>query len=239
MNSFRTLILFAALLCAHTAGYAQTEAPPHVVSVGATELRLPVPAGFVEAARAMPKVRQLGETMTPPGNRLLAFFVKASGPDAGASDPASLLHRYMMVQTLRSAERTVLSKRGIEEVKAELRAQYKTVYAQLQPKIQSDLDAASQKVGAQAGRPELSVKVGEFVPLDIFDERPQSISFAALTKVTAKTALATQEVPLVIAMTTLVLDGKLLYFYAYSVYDGAADLAWVRSATTEWLAALP
>jgi hypothetical protein len=49
----------------------------------------------------------------------------------------------------------------------------------------------------------------------------------------------TREVPLVVAMTTLTVRGKLLYFYAYSVYDGPDDVAWARTATAEWLSSLP
>lgn len=239
MPLFRTLCAALSLLCFLPAAPAQTTAPAFKAMVGLAEVQIPSPAGFSEASATAPALRQLGETNTPPSNRLLAFFVADADLKLVASNERPSLSRYFMVQTLRSTERDVISTQGMREVKDLLRTQYKSVLSQAQPQIESHLAAVSQKLGAQAGRPELNIKVGEILPLEVFDERTYSISFAALSKVTLTTDAVTREVPLVVAMTTLTVRGKLVYFYAYSVYDVPDDVAWARTATTEWLSSLP
>jgi hypothetical protein len=238
MPSLRTLFVVLSLLCLLPAAFAQSAVPAFQAMVGPAEVQIPSPAGFNEASAMAPSLRQLGETNTPPSNRLLAFFVADADLKRVADNERPSLSRYFMVQTLRSTERDVISTQGMREVKDLLRTQYKSVLSKAQPQIESHLAAVSQKLGAQAGRPELNIKVGELLPLDIFDERTHSISFAALSKVTLTTDAVTREVPLVVAMTTLTVRGKLLYFYAYSVYDGPDDVAWARTATTEWLSSL-
>ena len=235
----RILLVLLTLLWAGPAAHAQAGAPVRRVMVGPVEVELPTPRGFVEAADLSPALRQYGETATPPGNRLLAFFVPTADTMAAMNNGSPGLRRYVMVQTLRQAERDVITAQGMSEVKEQLRTQYKSTIVAMQPQVDAFMATTSQKLGAQAGRPELSIKVGESIPLEIFDERATSISMAVLSKVNVSTAAVIREIPLVVAMTTMTIQGKLVYVFVYAVYDGPADLEWARAATLEWLSSLP
>src|SRR5687767_8310783 len=94
--AFRIAAFGAAFMAAAPALSAQTE-----VTVGGSPIRIPSPPGFHEVSELSPATRRLAETMTVPGNRLLAVFV--SEADLGrlmAGDPAKF-ERYMMVQAPR------------------------------------------------------------------------------------------------------------------------------------------
>jgi hypothetical protein len=230
----RPLSLLLAGLVAVGSAMAQTVP----VRVGPTDLALPVPAGYEEPSARVPRLRQLGETMTPAGNRLLAIFVATPDVDLAAAGRAPAMRRYFMAQTLRAGERDTLTAKGFDEVKGILRQQYKQLLAQVEPQIAQHMADASRKVGGEAGRPELKIRVGEILPLEVFDERAGSISLAALGKVTVDTEAVKREIPMAMALTTASVRGKVVYFYAYSVYDTADDLDWTRRVTRDWLEAL-
>ena len=232
-----TALLLSALMLFAPLAPAQTTVSRYAASVGGTEIALPIPPGFDEAGARAPGVRQLGSNFTPASNRLLAMFVSEADLRAAESSRPPALRRYFLVQTLRSAEAQTITADSFAPVKRVLRTQFDAVLASARPQINAEAASASSKTGEQIGRPDLSVKIGEIVPLGIFDERPSSISVALMTKVAIKTGSIDQEVPLAMALTTLVLNSRVVYFYAYSYYESDADLDWIRSATGDWLAA--
>ena len=66
-------------------------------------------------------------------------------------------------------------------------------------------------------------------------QRQQYQSLLAATKYRLQAGEKVSEVPMAMGITTAVFKGKLVYFYAYSVYQSPADFEWVRSATRTWL----
>lgn len=58
---------------------------------------------------------------------------------------------------------------------------------------------------------------------------------ASATRFVVQSEGRSDEVPTSMAITTAVLKGKLLYFYAYAVYRDAQDLDWLRGVTRDWL----
>jgi len=240
MKRLLALALVSTIAAAHAQAPASATAASLSsvrTSIGPTEVVLPVPSGFSDPGDKVPKLRQFFEKLTPPTNRLLALFVSDADLRTLASGKESPMRRYFMVQTYRAAERDTLTVKGFAEVKDTLRAQYKTMLKSAKPQIDSLIADASRDLAKQAGRPDMTLKVGEMLPLEIFSETQDSISLSALSKVRFETASVTREIPLVMAMTTLTLRGKIAYFYVYSVYDSAADIEWTRQQTRSWLAA--
>jgi hypothetical protein len=234
----RRVLVALALMLVQAVVQAQSDAAPHRVTVGPAEVLLPLPVGFAEASTDAPALWRTGELLTPPSNRLLAFFVSAGDLQRVVAGQAPDMRRYFMVQTFRAAERDTFTDKGFAEIKDVLRSQYKTALQQVPLQTKEHLDAASRQLGKQAGRPELTLKVGEMLPLEVFDERATSLSIAALSKVVINTDAVVREIPLAMAMTTLAARGKIVYFYAYSVYDSPQDIAWCRQVTLDWLAEL-
>ena len=232
----RCLILLLAtwaLACGVPLAYAQADTL--ATPIERTLVQLPVPAGFADPSRELPQIRQLGERMTPASNRLLAIFMSQADINSALAGLQPAMARYFMAQTLRQTESSQISEAEFAQVKTLLRQQYQSLLAELGPKVQGELDRAAREIGRDAGLESLALKAGELKGLEVFDERPASISLLAATKYRVQAGENVSEVPMAMGITTAVIKGKLVYFYAYSVYQSPADLDWVRSATRTWL----
>lgn len=203
--------------------------------VGLALVEMPVPEGFADGLRGLPPMRQLAERMTPPSNRLLALFVSEADRQRLDAGQSPVLERYFMAQTLRQAENETLGLADFGNVREMLRTQYQTMFKSLAPAFQQMLDQAAGSLQRAAGLDTLSLKIGEMQGLEIFDDRPSSISLLAVTKYAVQANGRTEEIPMAIGITTAVLKRKLVYFYAYSTYRAPADLDFVRKSTLAWL----
>ena len=237
----RTLTLLLTCWALWAWAPAQALAQPQVqwgtvsAPIDRTLVQLPIPAGFADPTRALPQMRQLGERMTPATNRLLAIFMAQADIDSAVAGQPPAMSRYFMAQTLRQTESSQISEGEFGQVKTMLRQQYQSLLKQIGPKVQSELDRAAREIGRDAGQESLSLKTGELKGLEVFDERAGSISLLAATQYQVQVGDRVDEVPMAMGITTAVIKGKLVYFYAYSIYRGAADLEWVRSVTRDWL----
>ena len=232
----RTLMLLLA--CCTLAAWAapvQAQADTVPTPIERTLLQLPVPAGFADPSRALPQMRQLGERMTPASNRLLAIFMSQADIDSALAGVQPAMARYFMAQTLRQTESSQISTSEFDQVKTLLRQQYQTLLNEMGPKVQGELDRAAREIGRDAGQDTLVLKAGELKGLEVFDERAGSISLLAATRYKVQVGERSEEIPMAMGITTAVIKGKLVYFYAYSVFRSSADLEWVRSVTREWL----
>ena len=214
---------------------AWADEPAAQVTVGITRIELPVPEGFVEPTRALPQTRTLGERLTPPANRLLAFFLHRDDVQRMQTGQPPLMQRYFMAQTLRQAEDMLIAQDQFDQVRATLRDQYRSLLSQVGPQVQGQLDATARDMGREAGVESLSLKIGELKGLEVFDDRPGSISLLAATRYVVELEGSKKEIPMAMSITTAIFKGRLVYFYAYAVYQSAADLDWLRTVTRDWL----
>ena len=231
----RTLTLLLTCCTLWACMPAQAQVGTVQAPIERTLVQLPVPAGFADPSRALPQMRQLGERMTPATNRLLAIFMSQADIDSALAGQQPAMSRYFMAQTLRQTESSQISEGEFDQVKTMLRQQYQSLLSQIGPKVQDELNRAAREIGRDVGQESLSLKAGELKGLEVFDERAASISLLAATKYQVQVGERVEEVPMAMGITTAVIKGKLVYFYAYSVFRSAADLEWVRSATREWL----
>ncbi|MDQ6684256.1 MAG: hypothetical protein M3Z16_03945 [Pseudomonadota bacterium] len=103
------------------------------------------------------------------------------------------------------------------------------------PSVQAQMSSAAKSIGDKAGVADMSLRVGELRMGEIFDETPTSISLLAMTKYSVVAGGKQMELPMTMAMTTMLLHGKIVYFYACSVLKSPADTEWVRAQTKAWV----
>jgi hypothetical protein len=236
MSRLLNFLLAASLaVCLAVWAPARAAEPGVQAPIGLKLLDLPLPAGFADATRDLPQMRTIGERMTPPSNRLLAVYMSQEDHQRAKGGQAPAMQRYFMVQTLRQAESATVSPAEFAELKSVLRQQYKGLVEQAGKQVQGLLDSAAREIGRDGGVESLSLKAGEMKGLEVFEERSNSISLLAATRFVVQAEGRSQEVPMSMAITTAVLKGKLLYFYAYAVYRDVQDLDWLRSVTRDWL----
>jgi hypothetical protein len=230
------LQLFATILVSLiTLSYGYAEAPLYVINVGGVNLSLPTPPDFTEPSTLAPTVRNLGETFTPAGNRLLAIFVSNNDAQLAKAGKEMEMTRYFMVQTLRQTENKPVSKSDFEKIKTILKTQQQNLLAKAKKEITPAINNATKNLSQDTGDPTLSLKLGEVLPLEVIQEENDAFTLIMLTKNAVTKRGVITEMPMIGASTTLLSKGKLVYFYAFSQYRSKDDKEWARKATINWI----
>ena len=194
----RWFTLLALVLPLWPLGLATAQTVP--ATVGLTLIELPSPEGFVDGLRDLPAVRQMGERMPPPTNRLLALFMSAEDRQRLEQGQPPQMQRYFMAQTLRQTEASNIPVDEFAQVRTLLRDQYKSLLTSLAPDIQNQFNRVAGEVGRDAGIDTLQLKIGALQGLEIFDDRAAAISLLAITKYAVQVGETTEEIPMAMAM---------------------------------------
>lgn len=203
--------------------------------IGKEEISLPTIENYSDPSVLLPQMKTLGETMTPASNRLLAIFINDDNIADGISGKAPKLERYFMIQTLRSHENDTLSPELFAEILGLIKNNYQSIFSKAASNIQSELDIASKKMSAQLGGKDIEIKIGEVKLIEVFDERTESISALAMTKMSGIIDGVAKEIPLALSISTNKIKGKIVYFAAYSVYKNDQDFDWIKQQTSAWV----
>lgn len=235
LRSFSFLVVVALQVIGHPIA---TAASPSTATVGGISIILPPPEGFNEPARKFHDLWALMETLTAPGNRLLAVFVSDRDLAREVSGKPAMMNRYFMVQTLRKLESTNISTNEFAKLKNMFKEQQQDLLERHRAVTQRNFDSASKELGRKLQDPTLSLKIGESVPLGIFSEDSSSISSAFITKYSVVTDGKADDVLTAGGMTIVLIKGRIVYLFAYSTYKSSGDAEWVRDATRRWLTAI-
>ncbi|MEY4561589.1 MAG: hypothetical protein RLZZ618_866 [Pseudomonadota bacterium] len=98
---------------------APAHAAPHVANIGATDIVLPLPPGFVEASAVSPDTWAKAEKAAPADSRLIGVFIEEGQPVAGRS-----MQRYFLLHTTRSLEGTAVTADEFGQVKPTIRKKF-------------------------------------------------------------------------------------------------------------------
>jgi hypothetical protein len=203
-------------------------------NIGGVPIKLPVPASFVDVASVAPAIQQLGVTLTPPGNRLLAMFATAADAKRSNAGKPPALDRYFLVQTMRQAEGAIASAAEFNSVREALRGQLKELLDKNRAGVQQGLDKIAADVGKKTNDGKLSFKMGEIQARGMYIDQDNAIGMLTLVKFNMIKDGKPSEVPMAIGTTVVHLKGKALFFYAYAKYHSAADEEWIRSVSKDW-----
>lgn len=206
-----------------------------VSQIATISVFIPNPSGFADPSATAPALQALGEKTTLSANRLLAMFVTESDIKKSRSGEWQNLQRHFLVQTPRRDETKTYTASDFTKFKSMAKKQYADVAKKAQITYQSDMDSTSMAVAKSNRMPDLSIKIGETRVQEIFDERPESLSMLIFTKYAINNGGKTEELPMAIGLTTLIIKGKMVFFYAYSKYKSLEDFDWVKTQTKSWL----
>ena len=73
------------------------------------------------------------------------------------------------------------------------------------------------------------LQVSEVIDEEIF------VALVAKTFVKVMVSGEAREVPMVLGLTTTMIEGKIVYFFSYSRLDSDEDLNWTKTKNLEWL----
>jgi hypothetical protein len=199
--------------------------------VGDQALKLPIPPGYTEPSSDIPGFRQMGERLTAKTNRLMAFYVSLPDFRKAAVGGEPEMRQYFMVQTLRSMESTRFDPTMLEVTKTMLKSQASSIFKTAEAESQATLDSYAKSIGDGQGK----IKLGEVTSLGVFDERPESMTLLGLSKLQVVREGAQTEITILFATNFLRLKDRVVYFYAYTRYNGKDDIEWAAESSKAWV----
>ncbi|PYL05785.1 MAG: hypothetical protein DME33_15370, partial [Verrucomicrobia bacterium] len=220
------LILIATFVFAFQLEGADTA----IVSVGGTSIVLPIPEGFFRYDGKSTKVDRLHQGLLPASNRMLAEFCSEESLAEVLLDRFPKIERRFNAQAERSLETLSVTPELFNEIKPELRKSmavsesYRDVIKELERNTAS-------AVATQFNLP-MTMKVGEMIPLGIFDETDESVCFSVLGKVHVPTL--PDDYVSITAGCILRVRGRVFYLFSSSPYHDKSDIAWARRSLQNW-----
>ena len=194
-------------------------AAPFAVQVGETRIGLDAPPGFADTGfTGSPRLQELAESITSPSNRILLFAISDGDLRKFTLGDPPEFRRYMILVTPRELER--------ERVDAERFAQLVAAgLAEVAERATPGAALADYIERQPAGRMAL---LGEL--------RRDADAVSVLLGARGAPASRSQKPPYVVSSSTyLRIRGKALHLGVFSVYEGPADLDWLRAITARWI----
>jgi hypothetical protein len=193
------------------------------VQLSDVRLGLDTPPGFSDAMpTGSPRLHELAEALTPASNRILMFAIPDGDLRRFMTGDAPELRRYMLVTTPKSLEHERLSPGTFKTSAGES-------FRALGKPLPADTDLAKHLASMAVGQASLVAEL-----------RKDADAFSALIATrlpstggvlgyfaTANYIFTTRSVMLV--------RGKSLDLSVYTVYEGPADVEWIRTTTVRWI----
>ena len=220
------------ILLAATSSAADTK--KIIVNIGGVLFDVKSPAGFHEISAISPETRRMAETMTPPTNRLLGVFVSESDLKRVKKGDFPELTRYMLLQTFRQMENRIMSGPDFYQAASGIKKQQNTLQDSVKDKVGNLLDGATDKLSKEYDI-SMKMKMGEQIPLGIFNDQPKSFGFANLVKYQLEAEGVKSEHVVAGGTSMLLHKGKILFVYVYSTYKSKKDIEWVKATSIKWL----
>ncbi len=195
-------------------------AAPFAVQVGDVRMALDAPPGFSDSQfTGSPRLTDIAESLTTASNRILLFALEDEDLKRFMVGDPITLRRSVLAVTSRAMQEESLSLGGFRAYAAASLPQGATVpSADLIKYLDSKPHGLANPIGALRSDPEVvSVLVGTRLPPEHADSPPRYM---------------------VSSRTLLLLRGKALDLSVLARYQSPADLDWVRSATSLWVAEL-
>jgi hypothetical protein len=212
--------ILAALLAAVSLNCA---AAPFTVRLGVEKIVLDAPPGFTDTTElASPRLQDLAETLTAASNRILVFAL--SDADVRRFTQGEMLDakRYMIAVTPKGLERERVSP------------------AQLAAYISDSV----QNLGKPVQAPDLvkyleTQPIGKASLITELRREPTAVSVLQATRLPPLPGKKFWEsdTPQYLAFTTTIflVHGKALQLAVYSLYEGQADVDWLKATTQRWI----
>jgi hypothetical protein len=212
--------ILAALLAAVSLNCA---AAPFTVRLGVEKIVLDAPPGFTDTTElASPRLQDLAETLTAASNRILVFAL--SDADVRRFTQGEMLDakRYMIAVTPKGLERERVSP------------------AQLAAYISDSV----QNLGKPVQAPDLvkyleTQPIGKASLITELRREPTAVSVLQATRLPPLPGKKFWEsdTPQYLAFTTTIflVHGKAIQLAVYSLYEGPADVEWLKATTQRWV----
>jgi hypothetical protein len=182
------------------------------------------------------------ESITPPHNRLVAYFVSDDDIKRELSGSAAELNTYFSAQVMRRLEYSSISTSQFSDLTRQVRATYQ---AGTQKPISSATLAISEELlnkQLKQAYPDAGaidkLRVGEAKSLGLFQDEPNHVGFLFMSRYSGKVNGRSFDYMMASAISYVLVKGRTLTLYTGRMYKSPDDMAWVNRSAKQWADAL-
>jgi hypothetical protein len=221
INALLTPLGFLVISCAHSDSIS--------VSVGQQRISLPsLPK--LNDMRTNDRVIEWGGTFLSPNARLLSVFLDKENPGVNSLT----IDRYMILQTPKKWENSILAPSDFQELKSLLRkssANLSTLSERANIRISGQEQQVSKALDVQLQH----LKIGSPLLIEVQRDDDHSYSFIYAASFQASVESEPRSWTSISCSSTLFLRGKLLISNIFSLYREASDIEWVRNTCRDFV----
>lgn len=209
------------------------EAVIHEVKVGTQTIRIPTPESFERIDGINAQHDELTEQFISRENRYVINFATPAAVAALRKGTAIDSPRNLNAQTMRTLEIQPVTPVQFETLRAQAETDINRLSKRLDAVLNKVVSAGSKSLSEKL-QDNVEVKIGDPVPLGVFDRTRDSLGFAMMFKSNiVADGKDTAGLSVVAAMIVRVKD-RVLYLYATSERKSDADEAWVKTTVKKW-----
>lgn len=206
---------------------------PTTFRIANTSVRIPSPNGFYRYDGKDAQVDTIARRLVG-NNRLLAAYSSGKDLEQVLHGHYPKLERSFTAQTDPKLEAIEFDRELLSLLKDKLRHDFSDGLKSYGPTIK-EVEADGSAAAALSQRL-TALKLGEMIPLGIFDETPDSVCFSMIIKAQAVSGGPDQPPPYtgVSAVCMTRVDNRILSLGCGSQYRSKSDIMWARSSLQEW-----
>ncbi len=204
------------------------------VEIGGANIDIPAPAGYTATTSRMTKLNAYLNQAAPSSNReIIAFIPKQQVPNAlGGGVP---IERYFSVQAPKCCIDNKISDAWFRKLERHVETKHDRVVKEIEHKLPALMHRIESKESKSDGTRVTFSKV-HLIPLPVFDETKNSISYSMIFEVTASSGHGKlMPVEKVVAVTIIHVKHKAIVLYCFA---GKDDLKWSQDVSSKWAAAI-
>jgi hypothetical protein len=170
------------------------------------------------------------ESTVPDTNRLLAAFLSSEDAASVRTGTPKGFERYALVENLRRAEFADVTADIFKQITDGAAQQFGAV---LDGSMKDPQEEINHKLKAMRGV-DATLTLDKPVQLGVLFSRPSACSFGMIQAV----SLAGNSVKMVVGVTILRVQNRLIYTFVYSAFKDDDSVQWVRKTSEQWADAI-
>jgi hypothetical protein len=207
------------------------------MSIGGTEFRLSVPAGYVDLCSQDAEAARVFALEVPPVNEFLSCYTTPGDFEAWTSRVGGVFESVLVVAVMKSSIGRTVSPAEFAAFRRRINAEVSTLRDRFAPLFENPIGKPENGVSA---RESLTIRVepGQTVPLGVFDEARNCIASVWLASNQYSVDNETTVSRKVSISTAILVQGKVLVLSTTGEYRQASDIRKYQDIARGWRARL-
>lgn len=202
------------------------------VLIGEQEIELPVQAGFLELPESH-IYTQFMQDFTPESNELLVI----QAPENELTENLEMIDeefsQSIVIQTFKGTKYRQVTKAEFGQVKDFMKQNFEQLDENLRQRINKDIDTSSKKVSSKYDV-DVALSINDMVPLEIYADTGNHYGATYLMKSSLTVDGGAEDNDNVLmAINILLVKGKIIYLYVYSMDEDTASQQELLKLTEE------